>query len=209
MLTCSIGVVIRRKARVTGDQQFLQHVRIANRLGSAVALPRPDACLVGDAGAGRWIRDHRGDHLRGVADAGSMGPAGDADHPAYALPASVTRAWRNIPERGGALLVSNHVSYLGWIPGGGPPTERPHPVYGVENPSLTSSSGAGFLRALKAIPVPDGLRGVKAAIEGARRELGAGHLVCIFAEGAINAQQADFCPSSAAWSAWWRGWTCR
>ncbi len=89
-----------------------------------------------------------------------------------------------IPARGGALLVSNHMSYLdGFLVGAA--TERrirfmvwkpffDHPVWGV------------FLRSLKAIPVTDGLRGVKAAIEGARRELEAGHLVCIFAEGAIT-----------------------
>jgi acyl-[acyl-carrier-protein]-phospholipid O-acyltransferase/long-chain-fatty-acid--[acyl-carrier-protein] ligase len=89
-----------------------------------------------------------------------------------------------IPARGGALVVSNHMSYLdGFLVGAA--TERrirfmvwkpfmDHPVWGV------------FLRSLKAIPVTDGLRGVKAAIEGARRELAAGHLVCIFAEGAIT-----------------------
>lgn len=91
---------------------------------------------------------------------------------------------KNIPARGGALLVSNHMSYLdGFLVGAA--TERrirfmvwkpffDHPVWGFG------------LRSLKAIPVPDGLKGLKAAVDGARKELEAGHVVCIFAEGSIT-----------------------
>lgn len=90
----------------------------------------------------------------------------------------------NIPARGGALLVSNHISYLdGFLVGAA--TER-RIRYMVWKPFLDHPFWGWFLRAFKAVPVPDGLRGVKMAIEGARKELESGHLVCIFAEGAIT-----------------------
>ena len=89
-----------------------------------------------------------------------------------------------IPARGGALLVSNHMSYLdGFLVGAA--TER-RIRFMVWKPFFDHPVWGWFLRSLKAIPVTDGLKGVKAAIEGARRELEAGHLVCIFAEGAIT-----------------------
>jgi acyl-[acyl-carrier-protein]-phospholipid O-acyltransferase / long-chain-fatty-acid--[acyl-carrier-protein] ligase len=91
----------------------------------------------------------------------------------------------NIPARGGALLVSNHMSYLdGFLVGCA--TER-RVRFLVWKPFFSNPIIGRFLRLFKAIPVAtDGLRGMKQAIEGAKAELAAGHLVCIFAEGAIT-----------------------
>jgi acyl-[acyl-carrier-protein]-phospholipid O-acyltransferase/long-chain-fatty-acid--[acyl-carrier-protein] ligase len=94
------------------------------------------------------------------------------------------RGVEHIPARGGALLVSNHMSYLdGFLIGAA--TER-RIRFMVWKPFCDHPVWGWFLRAFKAIPVPDGLKGVKAAIEGARKEMEAGHMVCIFAEGAIS-----------------------
>jgi acyl-[acyl-carrier-protein]-phospholipid O-acyltransferase/long-chain-fatty-acid--[acyl-carrier-protein] ligase len=91
----------------------------------------------------------------------------------------------NIPPKGGGLLVSNHMSYLdGFLIGCA--TER-RIRFMVWKPFFNNPILGRFLRLFKAIPVAtDGLRGLKAAVEGARSEIEKGHLVCIFPEGSIS-----------------------
>ncbi|MGH9664156.1 MAG: MFS transporter, partial [Bryobacteraceae bacterium] len=91
----------------------------------------------------------------------------------------------NVPSRGAALLVANHIShadgflvtacverfirYMVW---------KPYYEAGVLNP---------FFRLAKAIPVGlNGPREMVYAIREARQEIVRGHVVCIFAEGAIS-----------------------
>ncbi len=80
----------------------------------------------------------------------------------------------NIPPRGGALLVSNHMSYLdGFLIACA--TER-RIRFMVWKPFFDHPIAGRLLRMFKAIPVTtDGLRGLKAALEGARAEIEKGH----------------------------------
>jgi acyl-[acyl-carrier-protein]-phospholipid O-acyltransferase / long-chain-fatty-acid--[acyl-carrier-protein] ligase len=91
----------------------------------------------------------------------------------------------NIPERGPALLVCNHVSMVdGALVGACVQRFVRFLVYG---PYFRRPLVHGLLGRLHAIPVTAGSkREVLAAIERARAELQAGHVVCIFAEGAIS-----------------------
>ena len=91
----------------------------------------------------------------------------------------------NIPLRGPALIVANHVSMAdGALVGATIQRFVRFLVYGpyFRHPILNQ-----FMRRLHAIPVTAGNRKeVLAAIEQARAELASGHVVCIFAEGAIS-----------------------
>ncbi len=90
----------------------------------------------------------------------------------------------NIPQKGGGLLVSNHMSY----PDGlliASATER-RIRYLVWKPFFSQPILGRFLRLFKAIPAAETLRDTKLVIEAARAEMEKGHLVCIFAEGAIT-----------------------
>ena len=91
----------------------------------------------------------------------------------------------NIPRAGGALLVSNHVSYADAIMVGYP-TRRIvrfllwKPIYDL--PFFTH-----FFRGLGAIPISeDSPKTTVRALRSARAELERGELVAIFAEGAIS-----------------------
>jgi acyl-[acyl-carrier-protein]-phospholipid O-acyltransferase/long-chain-fatty-acid--[acyl-carrier-protein] ligase len=90
----------------------------------------------------------------------------------------------NIPLRGAALLVSNHVSFVDAILIG---ASMPrfirfmlHREY-YENRWLKR-----FFRLMKVIPVATTPRGIIESLRAARREVEAGEVVCIFAEGAIS-----------------------
>jgi len=91
----------------------------------------------------------------------------------------------NVPYRGPALLVANHMSYVdGFLIGAS--VERFlrfmvwKPFFGV--PPLR-----WFLRLMNAIPAGNATpREALESIRAARAELAAGHAVCIFAEGAIT-----------------------
>ena len=91
----------------------------------------------------------------------------------------------NIPERGPALLISNHVSFVDAFLIGACLQEfirfmLHRDFYDI--PRLN-----GFFRLMKSIPIsPNNRRDIVESIRRARAELAAGHIVCIFAEGAIS-----------------------
>jgi acyl-[acyl-carrier-protein]-phospholipid O-acyltransferase/long-chain-fatty-acid--[acyl-carrier-protein] ligase len=91
----------------------------------------------------------------------------------------------NVPFRGPALLVSNHVSYAdGLIIGG---CIQRFIRFMVWKPIYEMKALHWFFRKMKAIPVgTGGSREVVQSIRRARQELEDGHVVCIFAEGAIS-----------------------
>jgi acyl-[acyl-carrier-protein]-phospholipid O-acyltransferase/long-chain-fatty-acid--[acyl-carrier-protein] ligase len=89
----------------------------------------------------------------------------------------------HVPARGAALLVCNHLSHVdGALVGA---SIQRFVRFLVYKPYYEHWAVNPLLRMLHAIPVGGGRESV-AAIEAARRELQAGHVVCIFAEGAIS-----------------------
>jgi acyl-[acyl-carrier-protein]-phospholipid O-acyltransferase/long-chain-fatty-acid--[acyl-carrier-protein] ligase len=89
----------------------------------------------------------------------------------------------NVPSRGPALLVVNHLSHVdGALVGA---CIQRFVRFLVYKPYYEHWAVHPLLRMLRAIPVGTGREAV-AAIEAARRELQNGHVVCIFAEGAIS-----------------------
>lgn len=91
----------------------------------------------------------------------------------------------NIPFRGPALLVCNHMSFVdGLLIGSCVQRFIRFMVYEF---FCDLKLVGGFLRLMKAIPVADGnRREILASLERARKELKEGHIVCVFAEGAIS-----------------------
>ena len=89
----------------------------------------------------------------------------------------------NVPFRGPALLVSNHMSHVdGFLVGA---CVQRFIRFMVWKPYYELKALHWFFRKTKAIPVAGGRDAVE-AIRAARRELADGHVVCIFAEGAIS-----------------------
>ena len=90
----------------------------------------------------------------------------------------------NVPRRGPALLVSNHVSYAdGFLIGY---CVKPMIRFMTWTPFFHVPAIGWILRRIKAIPV--GLGGRSETVEAiarARADLAAGHIVCIFPEGSI------------------------
>ena len=91
----------------------------------------------------------------------------------------------NVPTRGPALIVANHVSMVdGALVGA---TVQRFVRFMVYGPYFRLPLVQWLLQRMYAIPVTAGnRREVIAALERARAELAAGHVVCIFAEGAIS-----------------------
>jgi acyl-[acyl-carrier-protein]-phospholipid O-acyltransferase/long-chain-fatty-acid--[acyl-carrier-protein] ligase len=91
----------------------------------------------------------------------------------------------HIPARGPALIISNHISMIdGALVGASVNRVVRFLVYG---PHFRLSGLHWLLRQLHAIPITAGnRREIVQAIERARAELAAGHVVCIFAEGAVS-----------------------
>lgn len=91
----------------------------------------------------------------------------------------------HVPVKGPALIISNHISMIdGALVGASIHRTVRFLVYG---PHFRLRGMHWLMRQLHAIPVTAGnRREVVQAIEHARAELAAGHVVCIFAEGAVT-----------------------
>jgi acyl-[acyl-carrier-protein]-phospholipid O-acyltransferase/long-chain-fatty-acid--[acyl-carrier-protein] ligase len=91
----------------------------------------------------------------------------------------------NIPARGPALLICNHVSMIdGALVGA---CIQRFVRFIVYAPHFNKPIIHALMRRMHAIPIAPGhKRAVIEAIEQARAELAAGHVVCIFAEGAVS-----------------------
>ena len=91
----------------------------------------------------------------------------------------------NIPERGPALLISNHVSFADALLIGA--SVQRFVRFMLHRDYYDSRWLNWFFRLMKSIPVSaTNRRDIVGSIRRARAELEAGHVVCIFAEGAIS-----------------------
>src|SRR5262249_45914477 len=90
---------------------------------------------------------------------------------------------QHVPSRGPALLVCNHLSHIdGALVGA---SIQRFVRFLVYKPYYQHWAVNPLLRMLHAIPVGEG-REALGSIDAARKELEGGHVVCIFAEGAIS-----------------------
>ncbi|MBI5971429.1 MAG: MFS transporter [Deltaproteobacteria bacterium] len=91
----------------------------------------------------------------------------------------------NIPNKGAALLVCNHISFIDWLLLGA--CVHRFIRFMIYRRFYDYRLVNRFLRLLKAIPISDGgKRETFDSLSKARGELKAGHVVCIFAEGSIS-----------------------
>ncbi len=89
----------------------------------------------------------------------------------------------NVPFRGPALLVSNHMSHVdGFLVAA---CIQRFVRFLVWKPYYEARPLNWFFRKANAIPVGSGREGI-AAVQAARKALAEGHVVCIFAEGSIS-----------------------
>ena len=89
----------------------------------------------------------------------------------------------NVPSRGPALLVCNHLSHIdGFLVGA---CVQRFVRYLVYRPYFEQPILRWWLSRMHAIPIDAG-RDAMTALDRARKELEAGHIVCIFAEGQIS-----------------------
>jgi acyl-[acyl-carrier-protein]-phospholipid O-acyltransferase / long-chain-fatty-acid--[acyl-carrier-protein] ligase len=90
----------------------------------------------------------------------------------------------NVPFRGPALLVCNHLSHVdGALVGA---CVQRFIRFLVYKPYYEHWAFHRLLKLMKAIPIASGSRDAKASLDLAREELRKGHVVCVFAEGAIS-----------------------
>ncbi|MFM2126120.1 MAG: hypothetical protein RL328_2571, partial [Acidobacteriota bacterium] len=92
----------------------------------------------------------------------------------------------NVPKTGPALIISNHLSLMdGFLVGWGARHRKVR--FMIYRPYYEHSLWGRFLRPLGAIPIgTSGPRDLAGALKAARKELEAGHVVCIFAEGSVS-----------------------
>jgi len=91
----------------------------------------------------------------------------------------------NVPLRGPALLVCNHISFVDGLLVGG--CVQRFIRFLVYKPIYEHKALNWFMRFMKAIPIESGNRKVIFdSLERASEQLRQGHVVCIFAEGAIS-----------------------
>jgi acyl-[acyl-carrier-protein]-phospholipid O-acyltransferase / long-chain-fatty-acid--[acyl-carrier-protein] ligase len=94
------------------------------------------------------------------------------------------RGQHNVPFRGPALFVANHMSHVdGFLVGA---SVQRFIRFMIWRPFYEMKGFGWLMRLTNAIPVGAGPRDMVESIRTARRELAAGHTVCIFAEGAIS-----------------------
>jgi len=92
----------------------------------------------------------------------------------------------HVPENGPALIISNHLSLMdgfliGWA------ARHRNVRFMIWRPYYEHPVWGAFLRTLKAIPIgSSGPRDLIGALRMARKELEAGEVVCIFAEGSVS-----------------------
>ena len=92
----------------------------------------------------------------------------------------------NVPKSGPALIISNHLSLMdGFLVGWGARHRKVR--FMIYRPYYEHPLWGRFLRPLGAIPIgTSGPRDLAGALKAARKELEAGHVVCIFAEGSVS-----------------------
>lgn len=90
----------------------------------------------------------------------------------------------NVPFRGPALLVCNHVSLVDGLLIGS--SLQRFVRFMVWKPYYEHPAFHWLFKLMNAIPVGSGKKEVAECLDRAREELKAGHVVCIFAEGAIS-----------------------
>lgn len=97
-----------------------------------------------------------------------------------------TEGRHHVPERGPALIVSNHLSLMdgfliGWA------ARHRNVRFMIWRPYYEHPFWGSFLRTLKAIPIgSSGPRDLVGALRAARQSLEEGAVVCIFAEGSVS-----------------------
>ena len=92
----------------------------------------------------------------------------------------------NVPRRGGALLISNHVSFVDWLL---LTAAARRPVRFLIGKEFYDSPWVGpFVRVARVIPIPSGLhpREVTDALRCCADAIRNGGVVCVFAEGGIT-----------------------
>jgi acyl-[acyl-carrier-protein]-phospholipid O-acyltransferase / long-chain-fatty-acid--[acyl-carrier-protein] ligase len=89
----------------------------------------------------------------------------------------------NVPFRGPALLVCNHLSHVDGLLVGS--CVQRFIRFLVYRPYYEHRAFHWLMKLMKAIPVSAG-RDALRSLDGARQELQAGHVVCVFAEGSIS-----------------------
>jgi acyl-[acyl-carrier-protein]-phospholipid O-acyltransferase / long-chain-fatty-acid--[acyl-carrier-protein] ligase len=94
------------------------------------------------------------------------------------------RGRENIPRRGPALLAANHLTHLDAFLIGS--CVDPAVRFLIWKPYYDQRLLTWALRIARAIPIETRPHSLASSIEQARRELQAGSVVCIFAEGAIS-----------------------
>ena len=90
----------------------------------------------------------------------------------------------HVPFRGPALLVCNHLSHVDGLLVGS--CVQRFVRFLVYKPYYEHWAFHRLMKLMKVIPIAAGSRDVMASLEQARQELRNGHVVCVFAEGAIS-----------------------